>query len=294
WWFGGLVPLEELEDFGDVASLPGDNTEWRPVPGTDPMGWVRLSGLAWPPGRQMAYLATTIASDVEQPVAVRLGAAQVARAWLNGVEVLSTAQPLERSEDQVSGGGWLRKGENSLIVAVASEDERWWLRVRVTQPDGRALKGAQERGTPPVVEPAVNRPSPKIRDLRSEIELAVSEGAPGSSMALAAYLVAHQPDPVGAGSARTACQTARAESPGEARLLEWIVTTEPRVAQELTLPIGTGNAASWRRRVTYSSGTAEMSRWPRASSWTSTLCCGVRSSCPNSPASEERGRAACA
>ena len=233
WWFGGPVPLEELEDFGDVALLPGDDAEWRPVSGTDPMGWVRLSGLAWPPRRQMAYLATTIVSDHEQPVAVRLGAAQVARAWLNGVEVLSTEQPLERSEDQVAGGGWLRKGNNSLIVAVASEDERWWLRVRVTQPDGRALKGAQELGAPPVVEPAVNRTPPKIRDLRSEIELAVSEGAPGSSMALAAYLVAHQPDPVGAGSARTACQTARAESPGEARLLEWIVTTEPRVAQEL-------------------------------------------------------------
>ena len=233
WWFGGPVPLEELEDFGDVATLPGDNAEWRPVPGTNPMGWVRLSGPAWPPRRQMAYLATTVASDAERAVAVRVGAAQVARAWLNGVEVLTTPQPLERSEDQVSGGGWLRKGNNSLIVAVASEDERWWLRVRLTQPDGSALKGVQELSAPPNVEPAVDRTPPEIRDLRSEIELAVSQETPGSSMALAAYLVAHQPDPVGAGSARIACQKARSESPGEARLLEWIVTTEPRVAQEL-------------------------------------------------------------
>ncbi len=233
WWFEGPVPLEELEDFEDVATPPGERAEWRPVAGTDPLGWVRFPGLAWPPRRQMAFLATTVASDTEQPVAVRLGAAQVARVWLNGVEVLTTPQPLERSEDQVSGGSWLRQGNNSLVVAVASENEQWWVRVRLTKPDGRALEGVRELGVPPSVQPAVDHPAPEIRDLRSQIELAVAEGRPGASMALAAYLVAHQPDPVGAGSALTACRAARAESPGEARLLEWIVTTEPRLAQEL-------------------------------------------------------------
>ena len=87
---------------------------------TDPQGWVRLAGLAWPPQRQMAYLATTVTSTSVQPVALRVGAAQVARVWLNGKEVLTTPQPLERAPDQVAGGGWLREGANSVVVADPS------------------------------------------------------------------------------------------------------------------------------------------------------------------------------
>ena len=112
WWFSGPVPLEELADFDDLATPPGAERDWRFVPGTDALGWLRLSGLAWPPQRQLAYVATTVVSDREQPVAVRVGAAQVARVWLDGQEVVTTASPLRRGEDQASGGGWLRKGRN--------------------------------------------------------------------------------------------------------------------------------------------------------------------------------------
>jgi len=233
WWFHGPVSLDELEDFEDLTAVPEASVDWRAVPGTDPLGWVRISGLAWPSQRQMAYLATTVSSASEQPVAVRLGAAQVARAWLNGVEVLTTPQPLMRSEDQISGGGWLREGRNLLVVAVASENDQWWLRMRLTGPDGDVLSGVHEVRERPIPQPVVSRKPPDVRDLGTEIRRAVAAGTPGSSMALAAYLVAHRPEPVGGGGARAACRAARAESPGEARLLEWTLTTEPRVAHEL-------------------------------------------------------------
>ena len=107
WWFRDPVTLEELTDFDRVAVPPTADFEWRSTPGTDPLGWVRVSGLAWPPQRQMAYLATTVSSDRNQPVAVRIGVAQVARVWLNGVELVTTLQPLDRAPDQAAGGGWL-------------------------------------------------------------------------------------------------------------------------------------------------------------------------------------------
>ena len=79
WWAHGPADIDELEDVLDQPPPPSD-ADWRPVPGTDPGGWVRVSGLAWPARRQLVYLATTLASDELQPVAVRVGAAQV-RLW---------------------------------------------------------------------------------------------------------------------------------------------------------------------------------------------------------------------
>jgi Tfp pilus assembly protein PilF len=233
WWFHEPVALEELADFNKIAVPPSVEFEWRATPGTDPMGWVRVSGLAWPPQRQMAYLATTVVSERKQPVAVRLGVAQVARVWLNGVELVTTPQPLDRAPDQAVGGGWLREGENAVVIAVASEDERWWLRVRLTQPDGSAIGGVREIRQPPALRPAIDSEPPVVRELGSEIRTALAEGTPGAAMALAAFLVARQPEPVGGGGVRAACRDARAEMPGEARLLEWLVTTEPGAARDL-------------------------------------------------------------
>ena len=52
WWVTDPVSMGELADFDDLAELPTD-TGWRPAQGTDPLGWVRLSGLAWPAQRQL-------------------------------------------------------------------------------------------------------------------------------------------------------------------------------------------------------------------------------------------------
>ena len=233
WWIAGPRPLEELADFDAAAIPPSAEFSWRSVPGTDPLGWVQLSGLAWPPQRQMAYLATTVMSDREQQVALRVGTAQVARAWLNGDEVLTTQQPLRLGEDQASGGGWLRKGRNTVVVAVASEDRQWWLRARLTRPDGEPIAGVREVRESPVVLDGVGRKKPSVRDLETEIRTAVAGGVPGARIAMAAYLVARQPQPIGGGGIQAACTAARAEAPGEARLLEWIGTTEPGLAREL-------------------------------------------------------------
>ena len=233
WWFRDPEALEELADFDRIAVPPTADFRWRATPGTDPMGWVRLSGLAWPSQRQMAYLATTVVSDSEQPVAVRVGAAQVARVWLNGVEMVNTPQPLERAPDQAVGGGWLRQGENLVVIAVASEDERWWVRARLTSPDGSPLAGVREIQEQPELKPPVGRAPPDIRELGSEIRKALDDGLPGAATALAAFLVMRHPEPVGGGSVRAACRAARSEAPGEARLLEWLVTTEPGAARDL-------------------------------------------------------------
>lgn len=232
WWVSDPVSIGELADFDDHAVFPKGGA-WRAAPGTDPLGWVRLSGLAWPAQRQLVFLATTVVSEREQPIAIRLGAAQAARVWLNDREVMTTPRPLERAEDQVSAGTWLRRGANTVVVAVASENDDWWLRARLTAPDGEPLGGVKESSVAPVENSAVDRPAPEVRDLQSEIRKAVQAGREEATVALAAYLVLRRPQAVGASEARSVCRTARAEAPGEARLLEWLLTTDQAAIHEL-------------------------------------------------------------
>ncbi len=232
WWVHGPVAIGELADFDSLAELPvGD--DWRFAPGTDPLGWVRLSGLAWPAQRQLVFLATTVTAEKEQPVAVRLGAAQAARVWINGREVLTTPRPLDRADDQVSAGAWLRPGANAIVIAVASETDDWWLRARLTAPDGSALEGVREITSAPVSIRVEDRDPPEVRDLESEIRRAVRAGKAQAEVALAAFLVFRRPQAVGAGEARSVCRTARTEAPAEARLLELILTTDQNDVYEL-------------------------------------------------------------
>lgn len=233
WWVAGPVPVEELEDFPSVAKPPQAGAEWRSAAGTDPLGWVRISGLAWPAERQMVYLATTVESDKDRPVAVRLGAAQAARLWVNGVERLTTPEPLARGEDQFAAGARLRRGANLIVAAVATERGSWWLRVRLTRPDGGVLTGVRSTGARPVAVTGAGGTAPAVRALGAEIERAKAAGRPGAALAWAAYLVSHRPAAKGLGSARQACRDARRENPVQARLLETLVTDEPGALRDL-------------------------------------------------------------
>ncbi|RLE27754.1 MAG: hypothetical protein DRJ65_01855 [Acidobacteria bacterium] len=254
WWSSRSHSIEELGDFSDQAAFPSSETLWRATPGTDPLGWVQVQGLAWPARRQMLYLATTVESETTSPVAIRLGAAQVARVWLNGERLLTTDFPLRGAEDQVAAGGWLQAGANTLIVAVASESSDWWLRVRLTAPDGSALVGVREIGNRPADTPPVKRGPPEIRTLESEIKTAITANTQGARLALAALLVNRNSEPVGSGSARKACGDARSSYPVEARLFEWMVSTEATAERDLLVEAVVAGAPAFPART-------ELARW---------------------------------
>ncbi len=233
WWASDSHSIEELGDFSEQAVFPSSETSWRAVPGTDPLGWVQIQGLAWPARRQMIYLATTVTSDVISPIAIHLGTSQIARVWLNGEFLLTTDHPLSAAEDQLATGGWLRAGANTLIVAVASESSDWWLRARLTSPDGSALAGVKEQGVPPAATLPVESRPPKIRTLENEIRGAIAEDTPGAHLALAALLVNRSAEPKGSGSAKKACRDARSGDPVQARLFEWMVSSEAATERDL-------------------------------------------------------------
>jgi len=227
WWVAGPESLTELEDFGRIATDPSSRSDWRSTPGADPLGWVSVSGLAWPARRQLVYLATTVESEREQPIALHLGVAQVARVWVNSQEVLTTEYPLAHAEDQIAAGAWLGRGKNLVVVAVASESDDWWVRVRLTSPDGDPIDGVDELDEPPLQRTPAMRQVPAVRSLAGELEEAANGGDPQALLAYAAFLVARHPEPTTSSKAPSACRAARAASPSMARLLEYLVTSEP-------------------------------------------------------------------
>lgn len=227
WWISGPRPIEELGDLEQLPPWPQDPS-WRKAGGTDAQGWLDLSGLAWPTERQVVYAATTVESDARRAAALRVGGSQAVRVWVNGREVAATALPVEHGEDQASGGVWLRRGPNLVVAAVAVERGGWWLRVRMTAPDGGPLEGVRESsGRPEARTVPEGEGAPAVRTLRGELEAAAEKGAAGARPALAAVLVQRRPGAVGSGLARAACREAREEEPALARWLEWLVTDEP-------------------------------------------------------------------
>jgi len=254
WWSSPSSSIEELGDFTQQATLPQEDIQWRATPGTDPLGWVQLQGLAWPARRQMLYLATTVESDQVTPIAIRTGAAQIARVWLNGEMVLTTDHPLRAAEDQIAVGGWLQTGANTLIVAVASESANWWLRVRLTAPDGSPLSGVREQNVPPLTTERIDRDPPRIRTLENKLRADVAADRPGARLALAALLVDRSSDAMESGTAREACREARSDDPVQARLFEWMVTSEPSSERDLLTEAIAAGAPSFPART-------ELARW---------------------------------
>ena len=233
WWAAGPFPIEELADLDDAAPAPPAGT-WRRAFGTDATGWVNLEGIGWPTERQVLYLATTVEADARTAVAFRLGAAGAARLWVDGRPVLATPHPIVRGEDQFTGGAWLDAGRHVVVAAVGVERGGWWLRLRLTRPDGGPLEGVRELGVTPEARPAAPAgPAPEIRTLRDALEAAAARGESGARIALAALLVERRPEAVGGGGERAACRAAREEAPVLARWFEWVVTDEPGDRRDL-------------------------------------------------------------
>ncbi|HHQ47547.1 MAG TPA: DUF3857 domain-containing protein, partial [Acidobacteria bacterium] len=226
WWAAGPAPIEELDGFPDRAKAPPEDPKWRPVPGTGPLGWVQIDGLGWPGERQMIWLATTVSSKKAQPVALRLGAAQAARVWVNGELCGTTGFPLARGADQLNCGAWLRRGANTVVVAVATEKGGWWLRVHLTEPSGAPLTGVREESGKPRTVRGTGKPAPAIRDMASELHAAMDAGTPGAKMAWAVWVMTHRTGVIGSGAGPAAARAAREEAPAEARYLEARQTDE--------------------------------------------------------------------
>jgi transglutaminase-like putative cysteine protease/Flp pilus assembly protein TadD len=240
--FAQAYPPETELDL--AKNYPGKKRKvaWQRNPCQPEDGYVDLAGMLRPNQEAVAYLLAYVQVDGKKdlPAAVRLASDDGVRVWLNGREVLKREAQRPAVFDQDRFGVVLRPGHNALLVKVAQADGEWGLRLRLTAPDGAALKDVEVRADRvyPAVEPAAGAaPEIELGALGHFEKRAAAEPKDAAALLRLGFLT----------SRAAAFDREKGERP-DRKLLEAAVKAEPTSAR-LWYELSAVAAASGRMRV---------------------------------------------
>ncbi len=142
-------PEDRVEIKRDVVMPDGTRLLWERVPDelydeNDGVSFQDAFGEAdW-----KAVYVTTVLSSPARETLFRVGSGDQIVVWLNGTEVLRTAQPGEHDVPVT-----LRKGNNRILMKICNATGDWGFTFRVTDPDGKPyydlMAGADADWNPP-------------------------------------------------------------------------------------------------------------------------------------------------
>lgn len=120
----------------------GSKVDWKPytVPANKKAGLVEFDKMsAFRGENRVAYLRTTVISDVEQDAMLEVGSDDGVKIWLNDKVVHSNnaVRPCSPGQDKVKIK--LNKGENTLMVKLTQGGGEWALSCRICSPDSKPL-----------------------------------------------------------------------------------------------------------------------------------------------------------
>lgn len=136
---GPLRPQAPQGSEGFEGKFQG--VSWRPVEFASRSGIFLVDAALAPAEEAAALMLVYLHSDRAQPAALRLGSTGPVRAWLNGKPVLSHEVQRPARLDQDTAVLRLEKGENVLVIKSLNLQGAWRLIARVTDPQGRPLRG---------------------------------------------------------------------------------------------------------------------------------------------------------
>jgi len=134
-------PPENELDFNTSYAGKTPFVRWRGIPLENPIGYVDFEELFRPNENATGYAVTFAHVEDRTPVAVRLGADDVAKVFVNGRLALSKEGYNHVALDQVSAGVVLERGWNEILVKVCQVDERWGFYLRLSAPRGGTVPG---------------------------------------------------------------------------------------------------------------------------------------------------------
>jgi len=139
--FDTPYPPENELDFSTTYAGKTPFVRWRGIPLENPIGYVDFEELFRPNENATGYAATFVHAAERTPVAVRLGADDVAKVFVNGRLSLAKTGYNHVAFDQVSAGVVLEPGWNAILVKVCQVDERWGFYLRLSAPEGGPASG---------------------------------------------------------------------------------------------------------------------------------------------------------
>ena len=142
-------PEERVEIRRDVVMPDGTRLRWERVPDElyDENYGVSLHRFFDEPDWKAVYVTTVLSSPARETL-LRVGSDDQIVVWLNGTEVLRSAQPGEHDVPVT-----LRKGNNRVLIKICNSTGDWGFTFRVTDPDGKPyydlMAGADADWNPP-------------------------------------------------------------------------------------------------------------------------------------------------
>lgn len=147
--FDRAFPPETRLDFGETCKGKRGPVRWRSVPQRDYDGQVGLGALLYPSEWAVAYGVTFCRSPERQKVALRASANDNLKLWCNGRLLLASDRQCLARIDQHVAVAELAPGWNAILCKVSQEAGGWEFGLRITDLDGRLLKGLEFRARPP-------------------------------------------------------------------------------------------------------------------------------------------------
>ncbi len=139
---------------GKAGPVKWLTTNWRWPSGPKPEAvFINLEPLFDPHQDTVAYAAAYVWSPGDMDALALSGSDDEETLWVNGEKVFSFDQPRMATADQDRTPIKLRSGWNGLLVKVCQEGGQWGFFLRLTDPDGKPLRGLwtalKPEGTPP-------------------------------------------------------------------------------------------------------------------------------------------------
>ncbi len=123
-----------------VYEVDGKSISWRPFTTPDSAGVVNLAAILGGESNTTAYGVTHIEVDADIQAVARIGSDDGIKLWANGVAIHENNTSRGVQMDQDKAPVHLKAGRNTLLVEVTQGGGGWGFCLRLTEPDGAALR----------------------------------------------------------------------------------------------------------------------------------------------------------
>jgi tetratricopeptide (TPR) repeat protein/transglutaminase-like putative cysteine protease len=137
--FDLTYPPEEELNLSETHDGKVRPVAWREYPRVSFDCYIDLAATFRPNSQTAAYALACVFSPQQQPIALRLGSDDCAKAWVAEQLVVADRDCHPIGFDQSVAPATLEKGWNKLLLKVCQDDDAWGFRLRLTRPDGGPL-----------------------------------------------------------------------------------------------------------------------------------------------------------